>query len=522
MGGGDAHRFHRLAGGGGQAVELIEKGADAPAELGENGLQTVEGGFEALRRLLERGIVEQPVEPAARRHQMVGQLFQRQRLEPFEQAAGAGEHVVELIGSGGQLGIGARFVDDAGRLVGDEVEIDYQLAGEQTARPQTGAQPPGHQLFQQPAHRFGIPHRTVIGAWRQGYALGLEGDEHRHGEILGDRIPCQGDLLDGAHANAAKLHRRAFVESAHVAVEAQHIEQAQMAGLLQAGFVRGIEGEHLARLRRPARLQRRRPFESDAAGDQGSQGFHVEVHALAPQPEADPRNVPEAAVAFHQAVVRCVDEHLDLHLILLRQQPVTGDLAHPHLAVVDRRAQAQGTQGGGAQGEKRAPGVGKNVRRLVEPAKITLRLAPLPRIHGHIDAAHQSVDAAGPGQPDARPHDPEAGLVGEQGIEPLFHLDLEDHLREIVGETHIFHPAHHHVAIFHLGLARLHAVAGGKPQSDPGAMVDPGAPHHGERDGQGHQRHQPDERKAAAFGHRQRLGHQLFQRRRRFAAHRHS
>jgi hypothetical protein len=121
--------------------------------------------------------------------------------------------------------------------------------------------------------------------------------------------------------DAAEIHRRAHRQAAHRFGEAQVVLApcGLLEGLLAGGNRRkafgggGLGGAGV------------RGQEGQAAGQDGGEGFGIDLHAVGAELDVHAAGVPEAGVGGHEAVVGRLDEdaHLDPLAVSSRRKPVT-------------------------------------------------------------------------------------------------------------------------------------------------------------------------------------------------------
>ena len=99
-----------------------------------------------------------------------------------------------------------------------EVEVNVELPGQQVPHAQPAAQAAVDQLLQGGA----VAQVDRLAAVRA-YDLRVDFDRHRHQEAVLVLVDAQLDLLDRAHLDAEKDHRRADLQALRGAFEIQHV-----------------------------------------------------------------------------------------------------------------------------------------------------------------------------------------------------------------------------------------------------------------------------------------------------------
>lgn len=305
------------------------------------------------------------------------------------------------------------------------------------------------------------------------------------------------DGADFTQLDAAELHRGPHRQAAHALGEAQQIVLDHRVRLLE-GQLPGLEkGEDLV-LRRRLGIAGLGRQEGQAAGDDGGEGFRIDLHPVGPELDVHTAGVPEAGVGGDEAVVGRLDEDAQIHMLARIVEAETGDLADRDAAVIHRRAHVEGTQGGRLQGEIAAGHIEVDHRRLVEPLEITPRFVGLAHVHAHVGARQQGVQPGHGTARHPRTDHPEARVIHQQASGLAGQPGGGDNMAAVLGQGHGTQLADVHILVLDAGLAGLEAHPGTKGDGDGGPLLIVGARRKKEADQGGHQRDDPYQRDAEA------------------------
>ncbi len=115
-------------------------------------------------------------------------------------------------------------------------------------------------------------------------------------------------------------------------------------------------------------------------------------------------------------------------------------------------------------------------------------------VHADIRARQQRAEPGHATRADTRTHDPEARVLDREVLGFLGQLDLDQHMRKVLGQPDVLHEPNVDVLVFDLGLALFQAFGAGETDGDRRPLLSDRLDHKGNADQRGDQRNHPDER----------------------------
>ena len=225
-------------------------------------------------------------------------------------------------------------------------------------------------------------------------------------------------LVDFADVHAEEIHRRSHGETAHRMVEVQDISVLDRVDLLHRGIAVRVQGERRLRLGRRRGWRVRRRLEGDAADHDGGQRLGFQPEAVRVQGHLNATHIPEARRGGYVAIVGRIHEDPDHHAFAIRVELGRHCFADAHAPEIDGRADVHRSQIRGAQDELTAGIIGRYGRRILQAGEIAATVAGLAGIHGDMRAGEYGSQTERHAAGDARPHDPETGILDDRGASP--------------------------------------------------------------------------------------------------------
>jgi hypothetical protein len=312
------------------------------------------------------------------------------------------------------------------------------------------------------------------------------------------RVVLEGDAANAADVDAEQVDSRSRRQSAHRLVEDHPHRHRDAVWRRKRRATIGKKREHgvLGRLRRACQVRRR--IEGETAGEHRGEGLRVDAQSAGVQRQVDAARVPETAVQGDELLVRRLDEDLQRQLVALGVERVADDPADRRAAMKHRRADVERAEVLGAQDEDRAGLAAQHERRRFEADEDAARLVRDAGIGADVGAREQRAQAAHAAGADARPHDPERGVLDREARRRAIELDDDADALAVVAQGDRKHLADHDLLVADLGLAGFDPVGRLELDLDAGADQEDRPHQHRGGDRDRDERHQPDERDVPA------------------------
>ena len=192
-----------------------------------------------------------------------------------------------------------------------------------------------------------------------------------------------------------------------------------------------------------------------AARHHRHQRLRLDGHPVGIELRIDAAGLPEARVLPDETVIRTVDEDVDQHVFTRIVQRIAGHPAHHHPPVQHRRTDVQRAQILRAQPVLAARLVILERGRVFQPGERRHHLLRAAGIHPDIGPGQQRAQPGHTGHVGPWPHHPVARILRLETRSSLAQLDVDLHMRTVLGQLDAPDLADFHILVTQLGLARL-------------------------------------------------------------------
>ncbi|MCY1425367.1 hypothetical protein D9M71_411540 [compost metagenome] len=388
--------------------------------------------------------------------------------------------------------------------LGVEVQGNIQLPGQQVAAAGLGTQAMRDEITQDAGGAFfvigGMVERLEQLGVGQAQAFGVDhdADVDREGLALFVEVQVYRDHLTDFHAE--ELHRGIHFQAAHRLLETQYqvlrlaVGRGEGRCLVVEQFeVPGFGGRLVVGV-----VFRR--AKGDTTDQHGRYRLGLDPKAVGTDLQINTADVPETCVLGNKGIIGRIDEHFDIDALAIRGQCVSYHLAHRDLAVVDRRADVQRAEVGGAQHEVLARLFKGDCWRYFLADELLGAFFGLADVGADEVPGQQRVDTGNTAGTNAWSYHPEHRILAGEGLSLLLQLHCGIDAFLVLAECDIADMADDHVAILDLGLVRHQPLAGLEVDGDDGPGLHAVVHHQGDPHQHGDDGYDPYQRDTPALG----------------------